>query len=152
MLLSIITPGFLFLYFSPSSSIFRSYYFPINTTLFSHLSVSILVRADANSSDSCRATERRYVFAIGNFIEFELDRIGRIDAIFVHGLTRERRLFVKNLKITEAHTADYTTCHPAKIGFITTKLLDHGPCRVITTTLDYFSISFGYRSFSRLLF
>ncbi|KAN0071370.1 hypothetical protein V8E54_010801 [Elaphomyces granulatus] len=45
-----------------------------------------------------RATERQYVFAMGNFIEFELDRIGHIDAIFVHELTR---LFVK---ITEAQS------------------------------------------------
>ena len=108
MLLSIIwTPGFLFLYFSLSSSISRSYYFPINTTLFIHLSVSILVRADANSSDSCRATERQYVFAMGNFIEFELDRIGHIDAIFVHELTHECRLFVK---ITEAQRTG--RCNP----------------------------------------
>ncbi|KAN0083487.1 hypothetical protein V8E54_002575 [Elaphomyces granulatus] len=54
-----------------------------------------------------RATERRYVFAMGNFIEFELDRIGHIDAIFVHELTHECRLFVK---ITEAQRTG--RCNP----------------------------------------
>jgi hypothetical protein len=50
---------------------------------------------DADSSDFCRATERRYDFAMGDFNEFELNCIGRIDAIFVHELSRERRIFVK---------------------------------------------------------
>jgi hypothetical protein len=43
---------------------------------------------------------------MGNFIEFELDRIGRIDAIFVHELTREHRLFVKITKAQRTGRCD----------------------------------------------
>ena len=43
------------------------------------------------------------MFSVGNFIEYGANRVARIDGIFVHELTRVRRLFVRISEVDLAH-------------------------------------------------